>query len=67
LTRIGRERLDAILGEDRYKVAQSKSDIDRAVGADRVGSEFYPVLVTLLVVVLGLEHVLANRFYRSND
>jgi hypothetical protein len=67
LTRIAPERLNEILGDDHYKIAKSKSDIDRAVGADRVGSEFYPVLVALLAVILGMEHVLANRFYRGND
>jgi hypothetical protein len=67
LTRLPRAKLDELLGKDHYKLAKSKSDIDRAVGHDRVGSEFYPLLVTLLAVALGLEHVLANRFYRKGD
>jgi hypothetical protein len=67
LTRLPREKLDEILGRDHYKLARSQSEINRAVGADRIGSEFYPLLVTLLALTLGLEHVLANRFYRRND
>lgn len=67
LTRIREDDLSQLLGVGRYKIARSKGEIDRAVDADRVGSEFYPLLVSLLAVVFGLEHVLANRFYRSRD
>jgi hypothetical protein len=65
LTRLPRGGLDAVLGKGRYQLARSQDEIDRAVGNDRIGSEFYPLLVTLLAVALGLEHVLANRFYRK--
>lgn len=64
LSRLPRERLEELLGQGRYQLAKSREEIDRAVGNDRLGSEFYPLLVTLLAVALGLEHVLANRFYR---
>jgi hypothetical protein len=67
LTRLPPERLDEILGAGRYKIARSQDEIDRAVGIDRIGSEFYPLLVTLLAMVLGMEHVLANWFYRRTD
>jgi aerotolerance regulator-like protein len=67
LARLPRERLDEILGRGRYQLAKSKDEINRAVGKDRIGSEFYPLLVTLLACVLGIEHVLANRFYRKSD
>jgi hypothetical protein len=67
LTRLPRERLDEILGRGRYKIARNQDEIDRVVGNDRIGSEFYPLLVTLLACVMGIEHVLANRFYRKGD
>jgi len=67
LTRLPRERLDEVLGRGRFHLARSKEEINRAVGADRVGSEFYPLLVTLLACLLGMEQVLANRFYRKSD
>src|SRR5262245_10192887 len=67
LTRLSRERLDEILGRGRYQIARSQSEINRAVGTDRIGSEFYPLLVALLALTLGLEHLLANRFYQRND
>lgn len=67
LTRLPQQRLDEILGRERYHLARNKEEINRAVGADRVGSEFYPLLVTLLACLLGMEQVLANRFYRRSD
>ena len=63
LARLPAGQLDELLGKGRYQLARDKEQIDRAVGNDRVGSEFYPLLATLLALVLGLEHVLGNRFY----
>jgi hypothetical protein len=65
LSRLPAERLDELLGKGRYQLAGSKEEINRAVGNDRVGSEFYPLLVTLVALVLGLEHALGNRFYKK--
>jgi hypothetical protein len=59
--------LDELLGKDRYQLARSQEEIDRAVGNDRIGSEFYPLLIVLLATALGLEHVLANAFYRRQE
>jgi hypothetical protein len=67
LARLPVSRLDEMLGKGRYQLARNKDEIDRAVGNDRVGSEFYPLLVTLVALVLGLEHVLGNRFYKKDD
>ena len=66
LARLPVERLDELLGKGRYQLAGSKEEINRAVGNDRVGSEFYPLLFTLVAIVLGLEHVLGNRFYKKD-
>jgi hypothetical protein len=67
LTRLTAPQLDAILGTGRYRVARDRDQIDRAIGALRVGSEFYPLLMALFALTLGLEHVLANRFYKKRD
>jgi len=37
------------------------------VGEARMGREFYPFLLPLLALILGLEHLLANRFYRRGE
>jgi hypothetical protein len=66
LTRLPKEKLEDLLGKDRFQFARSREEINRAVGADRIGSEFYPLLVTLLALVLGLEQTLANRFYQES-
>jgi Aerotolerance regulator N-terminal len=66
LARLPAARLDELLGKGRYQLARNKDEIDRAVGNDRVGSEFYPLLFTLVAMVLGLEHVLGNRFYKKD-
>lgn len=67
LTRLPREKLDELLGKDRFHFAQNKEEINRAVGNDRIGSEFYPLLVALLALALALEQTLANRFYRKDE
>jgi hypothetical protein len=67
LTRLPKEKLEDLLGKDRFQFARSREEINRAVGADRIGSEFYPLLVTLLALVLGLEQTLANRFYSESS
>ena len=65
LRRLGPERLDAIFGPDGYRLATSREQIQRDIGEARIGSEFYPLLVILLTIVMGLEHVLSNRFYAA--
>ncbi|MEX2173240.1 MAG: BatA domain-containing protein [Pirellulaceae bacterium] len=67
LARLEADKLDELLGKGRYQLARNQDEIDRAVGNDRIGSEFYPLLATLVALVLGLEHVLANRFYKKDD
>jgi hypothetical protein len=67
LSRVEPKQLEEWLGEGRFQIARDEEEIDRAVGNDRVGSEFYPLLMSLVAVALGLEYVLANRFYKPQD
>lgn len=67
LTRLAREDLDSLLGAGRYHFARSQDEIVLGVGEARMGREFYPFLLPLLALVLGLEHLLANRFYRRGE
>ena len=67
LSRMPQEKLTDLLGKDRFQFARSREEINRAVGVDRIGSEFYPLLVTLMALTLGMEHLLANKFYRKDD
>jgi hypothetical protein len=67
LRRIERDELDAVLGADRYQFARSTDEIVVGVGQARLGREFYPFLVPLVALLLAVEYVLANRFYRKPD
>jgi len=67
LERLSRNELDGMLGPGRYHFARSKDEIVLGVGEARMGREFYPFLICVAALVLALEHVLANRFYRSTD
>jgi hypothetical protein len=64
LTRLSPQELDAQLGADRYRLARSTDELAPGVGEARLGREFYPALWLLFGLILALEQVLANRFYR---
>jgi hypothetical protein len=66
LTRLSREELDSRLGQGRYQLARDQDEIELEVGEARVGREFYSHLLVLLIVVLGIEQLMANRFYRKS-
>lgn len=57
------KHLDQLLGSGRYQLARDRDGIERGVGEARRGREFYPLLIGLLVLILSLELILANRFY----
>ena len=63
LTRVTSARLDESLGAGRYRLAASRTEIDRGIGEARVGREFFPILMLALAGVFALEQLLANRFY----
>ena len=63
LTRVGADTLDEILGPERYQLATDKSEITRQQGTTRRGQELYPFLVVMMLLILGLEYLMSNRFY----
>jgi hypothetical protein len=68
LTRLERhsdEELAALFGSVPYRIARNRSQIELNVSTGRVGRELFPWLILAAALVLGLEHVLANRFYRE--
>ena len=67
LTRIDTTQLDQLLGADRYQLASDRAQIVRVQGRQRAGREFYPLLVLVLALILAMEHLLANRFYRARE
>jgi hypothetical protein len=67
LARLPREQLNAMLGNQRFRFARNRDEIVLEVGEARAGREFYPFLIVVVVLVLGLEQTLANRFYRKDE
>lgn len=57
------EQLDSLFGKGSYALAQDPASLEKAVGLARVGVEFFPWLMLLLLLVLTLETYLANKFY----
>jgi hypothetical protein len=66
LARLNREELTAILGDGRYRLSRGLAEIQRDVNLGRAGHELYPLLIVLVALALGLEHLLANKFYRRD-
>ena len=60
---IAAEQLDTLFGKGGYALAQDPASLEKAVGLARVGVEFFPWLMLLLLLVLTLENYLANKFY----
>ena len=67
LQRTDQEYLDRLFGGFDYKLVRTPHQILRQQGETRTGHEFYPYLAFSLVILLGLEHLLANRFYLQQE
>jgi len=68
LTRLERctdEDLARLFGPVAYRVARTKDQIELNVSTGRVGRELFSWLILAAALVLAVEHVLANRFYRE--
>ncbi|MCI0491715.1 MAG: BatA domain-containing protein [Planctomycetes bacterium] len=65
LERTTAKQIAAALGEERVRVARSREEIEVRVGLGRVGRELFPILILAVALVLGVEHLLANRFHRT--
>ena len=67
LDAIDEQQLTELLGEERFHFARNQDEINRGQGEARIGREFFPYLICLVALVLGLEQVLSNRFYRKDN
>ena len=65
LNRVTPDRLKEVFGDLSFRLAKNKEEIDRNVSLDRVGRELFPFLIALVAILLAVEHLLANRFYRE--
>ncbi len=65
LQRIDQKELAEVFGPLEYRVARTRDEIERSVSTSRVGRELFGPLILLVGVLLALEYVVANRFYRE--
>ena len=66
LKRLSRDELTALVGKDQFRLSRGRDEIERDVNLGRTGREMYPLLIILVALVLGVEHLLANKFYRRD-
>jgi hypothetical protein len=65
LDRLSDDELAALFGPVMFQLAHTREQIDRDVSTGRVGRELYPSLIVMLALVLAMEMLVANRFYRE--
>jgi hypothetical protein len=66
LDRMPRDEFDALFGKRMFHFARNQDEIAQRVRNVRIGSEFYPWLICLVALLLGMEHLVSNRFYRDD-
>jgi hypothetical protein len=60
------KELDTIFGKDGYALAQDTTKIKEIIGNARVGHEIFPWLMMLILIIVTLENLLANTFYKES-
>lgn len=63
LRRIGKDRLDSLLGEKNYKLVRTPQEIELGIARRRVGQELFPAIMLLLAALFAAEYIFSNRFY----
>ncbi|MCE9605852.1 MAG: BatA domain-containing protein [Planctomycetia bacterium] len=64
LRRIDAARLEKLFADVPHATVKKFAELRRESNPDRAGRELFPILICTVAVVLGLEQVLANRFYK---
>ncbi|NLF08772.1 MAG: hypothetical protein GX594_12455 [Pirellulaceae bacterium] len=65
LERISEGELAGIFGPVKFRLARTQQQIDRDISTGRVGRELFPSLIFIVVLVLGFELLVSNRFYKE--
>jgi len=58
--------LDAIFGKDGYALAEDATALKKYQDTVRVGNELFPWLMMLILIIVTLENLLANTFYKES-
>jgi predicted Co/Zn/Cd cation transporter (cation efflux family) len=64
LKRVTPKYLHEGLDPVKFAIAEDQAQIRRDVDIARVGREFFVPLILLVALLLAMEHVVANRFYK---
>ena len=59
------EKLFGGKDNEAYSLADDAASLSRVIEVGRVGRELFPWLMMLIMIVVTVESVLANRFYRE--
>lgn len=65
LDRVGGDRLREFFGQSAFRLVRNQTQLDREVTSGRVGRELFPALILIVAMVLGLEQLVSNRFYKE--
>jgi hypothetical protein len=65
LERVSDEDLAALFDPVPCQLARDRGQLEAGRSRQRVGRELFASLILLVALALGIEHVLANRFYRE--
>lgn len=65
LSRIEPEQLGQVFGDIDFRLARGRDEIEREVTTGRVGRELFGLVIVVVALLLAMEHLLANRFYRQ--
>ena len=65
LDRLTDTELSAIFSPMKFQLARTREQIDRDISTGRVGRELFPPLILLVALVLALEMLVSNRFYKE--
>jgi len=66
-TRFKGDQLDEMFGKDRYQVARNIDELKSDVNLADLGKEVFSVLMVLVICAFVGEHLVANRFYESEQ
>jgi hypothetical protein len=58
--------LDALFGKAKYALADDPQSLERVTKLARIGHEIFPWLMALILILVTVESLLANRFYRES-
>lgn len=64
LERVAEDQLARLLDPLPVRIARDEQEIELGLSTGRVGRELFPAIILVVAVLLGLEHLVANRFYR---